>query len=246
MVTSTATQLICYPSAAPARGWLGSGNGLSAEANQIQLTICCDAMRRIVFFCFFHLVKQPLIWAAQFIDWLAAHLFLKIAYFHGYVSWILSPSFWGHNKTCILESVPVHPWLFGSWQLLNFTWKWGVSAFQSVEFYSVQLNNLSVVITAFSPWNWSVGNLTNTSYRFIKKRGFKGFGKFGVYPLQGCRPCNASLNVLLRPQVHLLFQNKPQTSTFTFSTQSDLKMWRSLLIIRPGFGSTATSHSFPK
>lgn len=151
MVTSTATQLICYLSAAPACGWLGSGNGLSAETNQIELTICCDAMRRIVFLF---------------------TLFLKIAYFHGYVSWILSASFWGHNKTCILESVPVpvHPWLFGSWQLLNFTWKWDVSAFHSVEFYSVQLNNLSVVITAFSPWNWSVGNLTKTSSRCIKKK----------------------------------------------------------------------------
>lgn len=151
MVTSTATQLICYLSAAPACGWLGSGNGWSAETNQIELTICCDAMRRIVFLF---------------------TLFLKIAYFHGYVSWILSASFWGHNKTCILESVPVpvHPWLFGSWQLLNFTWKWDVSAFHSVEFYSVQLNNLSVVITAFSPWNWSVGNLTKTSSRCIKKK----------------------------------------------------------------------------
>lgn len=151
MVTSTATQLICYLSAAPACGWLGSGNGLSAETNQIELTICCDAMRRIVFLF---------------------TLFLKIAYFHGYVSWILSASFWGHNETCILESVPVpvHPWLFGSWQLLNFTWKWDVSAFHSVEFYSVQLNNLSVVITAFSPWNWSVGNLTKTSSRCIKKK----------------------------------------------------------------------------
>lgn len=139
------------------------------------LPVCCSSLWVAWEWKWFKCRDQPnrinhLLWRHEK-DVFLFTLFLKIAYFHGYVSWILSASFWGHNKTCILESVPVpvHPWLFGSWQLLNFTWKWGVSAFHSVEFYSVQLNNLSVVITAFSPWNWSVSNLTKTSSRFIKK-----------------------------------------------------------------------------